>query len=267
VTTANLARKRRLDLHKNNGASPAAADGERLVDRERRSPENRKAVENLFHAANNALFVMEVNLELLTRYVRTECKHGEVEKWATILSHKIKEIKEVNRRLFATSADDPGYAIHSFISFRSVIQSTLEVYEDVARKKRIQISWTAPDFPIVAIWTDAVAIGTILDNLISNAIKFSPPQTTIAVTMGREEKDLICAVSDQGPGLSKEDAARIFQRGARLAPKPTGGESSIGYGLSIARDLVRKLGGRIWCDSVEGKGTCFSFSLPAESTA
>lgn len=208
---------------------------------------------------------MEVNLELLTRHVRTECKHPEVEKSAAVLSQKIKEIKDVNRRLFATSADDPGYPIHSFVRFESVVQATLEVYEGVARKKGIEVSWKLPDFPLVTIWTDAVAIGTILDNLISNAIKFSPPRTTIHVSMSREGNNLICAVCDQGPGLSKEDAARVFQRGVRLGPKPTGGESSIGHGLSIARDLVKKLRGRIWCDSVEGKGTCFRFSLPAES--
>jgi signal transduction histidine kinase len=144
------------------------------------------------------------------------------------------------------------------------VEGTLEVYEDVARKKRIKLSWKLPDFPTEAIWTDAVAIGTILDNLISNAIKFSPSGTTITVSLGREGTDLVCSVCDQGPGLSKKDVAKVFQRGARLGPKPTGGESSMGYGLSIAKGLVKKLGGRIWCDSVEGKGTCFIFSLPAE---
>ena len=84
----------------------------------------------------------------------------------------------------------------------------------------------------------------------------------MTVTISRSGTDLVCSVCDEGPGLSKEDLARIFQRGARLTPKPTGGETSSGYGLAITRDLVRKLGGRIWCESVEGKGTAFTFSLP-----
>jgi signal transduction histidine kinase len=207
---------------------------------------------------------MEVEVELLACHLRGECDHKEVKKWLTVLTDKISEIKTVNRRLFSTTSEGPIYSIHSFVSFRSVIERALEIYEDVARKKRIRISWTMPDFPAVAIWSDAVVLGTVLDNLLSNAIKFSEPGKTVNVTMRREGTDLICAVCDEGPGLSRKDLAKVFQRGARLGPKPTGGESSSGYGLAMTRGLVNKLGGRIWCESVEGKGTCFMFSLPAE---
>jgi signal transduction histidine kinase len=240
------------------------ADRERLVYLEDRSTESREAAEDLFHTANNTLFIMEVELELLRLHLKGECEHQEVKKWLTVLTEKIKEIKAVNRQLFATTGEGPLYNIHSFVSFRSVIQRALDIYEDVARKKRIRISWTLPGFPAVAIWTDAVAVGTVLDNLLSNAIKFSDPGKGVEVSMRREETDLICAVCDEGPGLSKKDLARVFQRGVRLGPKPTGGESSSGYGLATARGLVNKLGGRIWCESVEGKGTCFMFSLPAQ---
>ena len=116
-------------------------------------------------------------------------------------------------------------------------------------------------------WTDAVAIGTVLDNFVSNAIKFSLPGKAINITISREGSDLVCAVRDEGPGLTKADLRRVFQRGVRLGPKPTGGESSSGYGLSIAREIVRKLGGRIWCESIEGQGATFAFSLPAEPHA
>jgi signal transduction histidine kinase len=248
--------------HRNNELS---SSGRRLAELEKRSMDSRKEVEDLFHGANNALFVMQVNLELLTRHLKVECKHPEVKKWNAVLGRKINEIKDLNGRLFATSAGRPSYPIHSFVSFRSVVEGTLEVYEDVARKKRIELSWQLPDFPTEAIWTDGVAIGTILDNLISNAIKFSPSGTTITVSLVREGTELICSVCDQGPGLSKKDVSKVFQRDARLGPKPTGGESSMGYGLSIAKGLVRKLGGWIRCESVVGEGTCFIFSLPAEA--
>lgn len=240
------------------------ADRERLVYLEDRSTESREAAEDLFHTANNTLFIMEVEVELLRSHLKGECAHEEVKKWLTVLTEKIQEIKIVNRQLFATTSEGPLYNIHSFVSFRSVIQRALEIYEDVARKKRIRISWTLPGFPAVAIWTDAVAVGTVLDNLLSNAIKFSEPGKGVDVSMRREGTDLICAVCDEGPGLSKKDLARVFQRGVSLGPKPTGGESSSGYGLATARGLVNKLGGRIWCESVEGKGTCFMFSLPAQ---
>jgi two-component system, sensor histidine kinase LadS len=240
----------------------SAADRERLTYLEQRSADSKEATEDMFHAANNALFIMSVELELLARHIQPECKHAEVKKWISTLSAKIREIKSVNQRVFSTNAGGPLYRIHSFVSLRSIVERTLETYEDVARKKRIPVSWQVPDFAAITIWTDAVAIGTVLDNLVSNAIKFSKPDKRMTVTISRSGTNLVCSVCDEGPGLSKEDLARIFQRGARLTPKPTGGEPSSGYGLAITRDLVRKLGGRIWCESVEGKGTTFTFSLP-----
>jgi signal transduction histidine kinase len=240
----------------------SSADRERLSYLEQQSIDTLEATEDVFHAANNALFVMSVELELLAHHIEGECRHPEVKKWISELSAKIDEIKGVNQQLFATSTGGPLYRIHSFVSLRSIVERTLETYADVARKKRIPISWQVPDFAAITIWTDAIAIGTVLDNLVSNAIKFSKPGKEMKITITRNGTNLVCAVCDEGPGLSKEDLGRIFQRGARLTPKPTGGESSSGYGLAIVRDLVKKLGGRIWCESVEGKGTCFTFSLP-----
>ncbi|HEV7571095.1 MAG TPA: HAMP domain-containing sensor histidine kinase [Thermoanaerobaculia bacterium] len=243
----------------------SVADQQRLLYLEQRSADSKEVTEDVFHSANNALFVMNVELQLLTRHLAGECTHPEVKRWLAILKAKIDEIKTVNQRLFAAEAGGgPLYVIHSFISFQSVVQRTLDVYEDVARKKRISISWTVPEFAAVTIWSDAVAIGTVLDNLVSNAIKFSHPGKAIKITISREGKDIACVIRDEGPGLSKTDVARVFQRGVPLSPKPTGGESSTGYGLAIARDIVRKLGGRIWCESTEGQGTTFGFSLPAD---
>jgi signal transduction histidine kinase len=245
----------------------SVADRERLLYLEQRSADSKVATEDIFHGANNALFVMSVELQLLTRHLAGECEHPEVKRWLGILAAKLSEIKSINQRLFTAETEGPLYVIHSFISFRSVVQRTLDVYEDVARKKRIRISWKVPEFAAVTIWTDAVAIGTVLDNLVSNAIKFSLPGKAIDITISREGSELVCAVRDEGPGLKKADLRRVFQRGVRLGPKPTGGESSSGYGLAIAREIVRKLGGRIWCESIEGQGASFAFSLPAEPHA
>jgi len=245
-------------------------DQERLVyleQREQQTHDNRKTAEDLFHAANSALFIVTVNLELLTRYHELQggCR-PEVAKWLRLMKEKLAEVKVVNRRLLATaSGEGPLYLIHSYISFRSVIQRALDVYEDVANAKNIAITWKLPSFPAIAIWTDGVAIGIVLDNLLSNAIKFSQPGTSIEVTMRREGKELICTVRDEGPGLSEEDIAMLFQRGAQLEPRPTGGEPSSGYGLAIARDVVESLGGRIWCESEKGTGTSFIFALPTDT--
>ena len=244
-------------------------DRERLVYLERSSVDKQQVTEDLFHTANNALFVIAVNVELLARHllVREECRHGEVRKWLALLNQKTKEMGGVTRRLLSAGTEGPMYLIQTFVSLRSVIEQALEIYGDVAAEKKIEIVWKLPAFPAIAIWTDAVAVGTVLDNLLSNAIKFSHAGATITVTMTRKEKELICTVSDDGPGLSEKDQSRLFQRGAQLGPKPTGGESSSGHGLAAASEVVERLGGRIWCESVEGKGSSFMFSLPMVAPA
>src|SRR5205814_867656 len=114
------------------------------------------------------------------------------------LTDKTEEAAEVIRRLLAAGTEGPLYLTRNFVSLRSVIEQALEVYGDIANEKNIEIVWELPAFPSIAIWTDAVALGTVLDNLLSNAIKFSEPGETITVKMTRDGKDLICAVADHG---------------------------------------------------------------------
>jgi signal transduction histidine kinase len=238
----------------------------RSTDREQQTQDTREAAEDLFHTANNALFIVTVNLSLLTAYLARETCAPEAARWLRIMGEKLDEVALVNRRLLAANAGGTGplYLVHSYISFRSIVQRALDVYEDVAREKDIRISWEVPAYPAIMVWTDGVAVGTVLDNLLSNAIKFSQPGTGITVSMRREGKELICTVRDEGPGMNDEDVALLFRRGAQLEPRPTGGESSSGCGLAVAYDVVESLGGRIWCESKKGEGTSFMFALPTD---
>jgi signal transduction histidine kinase len=112
------------------------------------------------------------------------------------------------------------------------------------------------------VLTDSVAAGAVLDNLLSNAVKYSKPGTVVSVTTSTSGDEVLCSVCDQGSGLSEADQARLFQRGVPLTPRPTAGESSTGYGLAIASDLTKALGGRLSCASAAGKGSCFTLALP-----
>ncbi len=102
----------------------------------------------------------------------------------------------------------------------------------------------------------------IFDNLVSNAVKFSPFGAVIAIRTARHAATVLTAVRDQGPGLSAEDQEKLFRKFQRLSAKPTGGESSTGLGLSIAELLVRKHGGRIWAESGPEGGSTFFVELP-----
>jgi signal transduction histidine kinase len=76
-----------------------------------------------------------------------------------------------------------------------------------------------------------------------------------------------CSVRDEGPGLTDEDHAKLFQRGAQLSNAPTAGEPTTGYGLAVAKDLIDQLGGEIGCESRRGEGATFFFRVPLYSDA
>jgi signal transduction histidine kinase len=129
-----------------------------------------------------------------------------------------------------------------------------------ADKKQIEIRLGLSEGLIVH--TDAAGTLQILDNLISNAVKYSPPNTTVYVHLVPEQDSAFVMVRDEGPGISEEDQKKLFQKYSRLTARPTAGESSTGLGLSIAKRLAQVLGGDILCRSALGAGTTFSLRLP-----
>ena len=105
-------------------------------------------------------------------------------------------------------------------------------------------------------------IEQILSNLLDNAAKYSPLGSPITVAAWVEGDELIVSVSDQGPGIEPEALPKVFRRFYRGAKRSGRHEAGLGLGLAICRGIVEAHGGRIWCESVLGQGTTFSFSLP-----
>ncbi|MCG3773735.1 MAG: Alkaline phosphatase synthesis sensor protein PhoR [Nitrospira sp.] len=111
---------------------------------------------------------------------------------------------------------------------------------------------------------DELRMIQVLDNLVSNAIKFSPRGKAIRILIASPDERVRCSIQDEGPGLTAEDYRRLFGRFERLSARPTGGETTTGLGLSIAKQLVELQGGRIWAESAgAGLGTSFIVELPA----
>ena len=109
---------------------------------------------------------------------------------------------------------------------------------------------------------DRNAMMQILDNLFSNAAKFSPPKTTMQLRAFVENGFVSIAIKDQGPGISEADQKKLFGKFTRLSAQPTGGESSTGLGLSIVKKLAEAMSGTVLCQSVLGDGTTFILRLP-----
>jgi len=145
-------------------------------------------------------------------------------------------------------------------------------YEHRAARKSIQIIEEIEEG--VTAFVDEDRLREILDNLISNAIKYSYPEKRVFVSVKRLENGtkinamavVQIKVSDEGQGFFQDEMAKLFQRFQRLSAKPTGGESSTGLGLSIAKQLVDLHGGAIWAHSDgKDKGAIFTIELPVKN--
>jgi signal transduction histidine kinase len=136
-------------------------------------------------------------------------------------------------------------------------------HQEAATKKRITIAYDAPDMP-VALHTDESFVGRVFDNLLGNAIKYSPMSTTVTVACGLKDGRAWFSVKDQGPGFSPEDQEKMYRKFQRLSARPTGGETSNGLGLAIIRLLVAQLQGEVQLTSQTGNGAAFVVSLPLQ---
>jgi signal transduction histidine kinase len=109
---------------------------------------------------------------------------------------------------------------------------------------------------------DPQRLRQVMDNLISNAFKYSPPNSTVRLRVSHPKNAWRFEVQDEGPGLAEKDHDQLFKDFARLSARPTSGERSTGLGLSIARRLVEVQGGQIGAEAAPVKGSIFWFTLP-----
>lgn len=148
------------------------------------------------------------------------------------------------------------------VNITKVLDETIVSFGTSAKAKQIEINGEYQNDPLF-IWADKVHLHQVLENLVSNALKFSKPFTTISIDTKTIGKAVQISIQDEGPGLTDEDKEKIFKKFQTLSAKPTGNEVSTGLGLSIVKKYVEQMNGKIWYESELGKGTTFvvQFSL------
>jgi signal transduction histidine kinase len=217
------------------------------------------------HALNNYLTLAGGTVELLREALTTH-PDRQILAWLDGLHHATTLMTHTVSQLMSTAQPQPMALRLEPVELPVLVQRLCHYYAPIAARKNLRLLFSGSD-AVPTVRTDRVAAGAILDNLLSNAVKFSPPGKRIWVRVQGEGPSAICQVQDEGPGLSREDHARLFQRGVRLSPTPTAGEPSLGYGLAVAKELAEQLGGEVWCVTAPQQGACFALRLPADQTS
>lgn len=147
------------------------------------------------------------------------------------------------------------------IQFTRFIAHLMEDFENQARSKQITLSLEAPEQPVLLL-TDRKLIERIFQNLVSNALKFTPSGKQVWVRIQETPEQVVLEVADEGPGIEGADIRKLFTPYGQLSARPTAGESSTGLGLSIVKRLVEELQGKVSCQSTPGVGCTFVVELP-----
>jgi signal transduction histidine kinase len=141
-----------------------------------------------------------------------------------------------------------------------LIERTVKSWQATANRPSLVVR--IPEYPLW-VSADEGAVQTVLDNLIDNAVKYSPPDSRIevAATEG-PDGNVTVSVEDEGQGIAPDHQTRIFERFYRVDGSDAQRVYGHGLGLYIARRLVEAMGGKIWVESEQGKGSKFAFTLP-----
>lgn len=212
------------------------------------------------HALNNYLAVTSAAVQLISRRLANH-PDPQITEWIDGVAHATDMMAKLVTQLMNASVTSDATLRFEQVNVALSVQRFCDFYRPVASRKSIRLNFHS-DADLKPVWTDRVAMLSVLDNVISNAIKYSLPESDVWLSVTGDDATVTCAVRDEGPGLHAQDQARLFQQGAKLTPRPTAGEASSGYGLAIAKDLMDQLDGSIWCESAVGKGTCFFVRLP-----
>jgi signal transduction histidine kinase len=142
----------------------------------------------------------------------------------------------------------------------ALVRHNVALNKVLASRKQIELSLKTQPLPDVLI--DVYKIDQVLNNLITNAIKFSESHSEVEISVVREGDEVIIAVGDEGPGIPADEIDKLFNPFMRTSVKSTGGEKSTGLGLAIVMKIVAGHRGRIWVESEVGEGSTFYVALP-----
>ena len=183
-------------------------------------------------------------------YMLLDQANRESEEVHDLLDNLLKWTKSQTGRLSVVLQD---------LDLEDIVPGVVEIFDVIAQTKHITLELKKPETPL-KVKADNDMLKTVLRNFMSNAIKFSPENSTIQIIMSTEGDFAKVSVKDQGVGIAADRIGTIFHKGETTSG--TGGEEGSGLGLQLCQDFARKNGGDCYVESVEGQGSTFSFTVP-----
>jgi two-component system, sensor histidine kinase and response regulator len=214
----------------------------------------------LAHDLKNSLGGIQISADLLHARVEKLNDERSLQLSENILRSATQSLAFVKEFLANVTAEHAVQPKLAALNLADAVTLAVKQYQEIARRKGMKIETAFPSAPIVVL-ADASALDQVLDNLLSNALKFSPSGKRVVVEVRQNSHFAECVVHDEGPGFTDEDKKRMFHRYARLSARPTAGEPSSGLGLSIVRKLVHAMNGELSCESQAGNGARFVIRL------
>jgi signal transduction histidine kinase len=212
----------------------------------------------LAHNVNNHLTSV---FYIIERFVQSGLATDEVTTYIDGLKGIAERIQETMQRMMTVAQFDNLVKLTP-VKFGNVAGEAVQRQEGYARLKSIDLEARFDAPAGVMVEADRVALMEAMLNLIGNALKYSPRGSAVMVSTGLSDGSVSFSVRDHGPGISPEEQKRLFKVGSVLSTKPTMGEPQTGIGLAMTAELVKSMGGRVWCDSLVGKGSTFSLCIP-----
>jgi len=240
-----------------------------LTDKSKKELEDlQKQKEELFavivHDIKNPASVIKGLVDLLTNYDSTASDFDDIMKDIAASSSRILMLSSEISKIMALEGSEMKLHFDE-VNINDIAQDVFTRNSYNAKNKSLTYECMFDnDLPEISV--DILRIDEVMDNLISNAIKYTERNGSILVetTFDKDKNHIVYSVSDTGQGLSEEDIKSTFQKGATLSSKPTAGESATGLGLWIVKKMIEAHDGYVWVKSKKGEGSTFAFSIPVK---
>ncbi len=217
-------------------------------------------VQNVSHELRTPLTFIKSYVELIL-----EGAMGELNEWQRnslqIVARRADAMTRLINNLLSLQQVEMESLQPTRVSLAEVATMALESARAAATKAGIVLKAEIPE-ALPPVWADRSCLEQVFDNLLGNAIKFSPEGGTITVCIKEEGEYLRVAVSDTGIGIPNDQLERIFERFYRVNGHPTRRFGGSGLGLALVKKAVEVHGGRVWAESQVGQGSTFFFTLP-----